>query len=890
MLSISITSRIVYRNQYLLLSEKNLRIEKAAIFGERLSFGKIWYGEATIKDKGVATMADETNQEVLNPLTDLMKKKYGITKQGKLTFTEKDNLYTKLRKTATYIYRNGEWDRDQITKAIESYTQLQKESERGAKANVQVHEMTYDPDGEEFAENHGGKSVPRGYDSYGYTLTYQDGAMLVDEPRNILIDPKNKSWAIQGAGRFFIGQSSRQSWLCGNESHSLGYGKLFADIMKDWQASPESKGIPRKQMVDHLSEMFCNTKTISNGSSKWMQLRLSQIDKELEAIPISDWKKYTTVKPGYEDSKPDDQSLIVNEDAPENIKKASKKFLFLDLSAIQLRQNTSRMNRFLDNYLQKTYDIVLMQSYERDVNQLSHAKAFQTKKNINKATQQIMDQSVLNYHFKKLELDNSVDLNLFKRFERESHNLMKAMSKIEGAEKPALRLRKIKNHHATGLYYMNPLINTIVVDFRDGATSSFSHEYGHYLDYHLIKNDEKKLIPPTYSLSDEFEPILKQYRQNFSKLAAGTPLEKKADYYGTPTEVFARGYELWMKEHLHVRSNELGSSQEYDAEKGDLEYQAFDKDLRKELFKQLDSIPELATAKEKLKDHDFSKVEEKQLLEPTKADDPELLKNAKKLAAFSKKVLDKWLDSPERFAALISGTGYQLDQPNPNRVLAYDKLQTKALPQLVTAKQVKEAGVKPGQFKELAMPVFEQEKAPAGQKDKWVATPGFSLTELKEKAKGDDKARLEMLTLKPTKLRESLQLKPYFEGLEKEATKNLPEGAPVKVAVAIEKRMLDDALVQRTPEEQTQVEPFHFTPEEQKTVDIKRNPNVTKDTLREVFRYACNDAKRVYHEIQNDLILGQLKQFHYDRNDEQAKQQSQPVAANRAPRKKGLSR
>lgn len=49
-------------------------------------------------------------EELTNPLTSLLKKKYGIAAPSNvLRFTDKDTLFTAWRKTAQFIYKNGEW-------------------------------------------------------------------------------------------------------------------------------------------------------------------------------------------------------------------------------------------------------------------------------------------------------------------------------------------------------------------------------------------------------------------------------------------------------------------------------------------------------------------------------------------------------------------------------------------------------------------------------------------------------------------------------------------------------------------------------------------------------------------------------------------------------------
>ena len=55
----------------------------------------------------------------MEKITDLMKERYGIKQTGKsLNVTPSDTLYTIFRKTADYIYRNGEWTEEDEKTAI----------------------------------------------------------------------------------------------------------------------------------------------------------------------------------------------------------------------------------------------------------------------------------------------------------------------------------------------------------------------------------------------------------------------------------------------------------------------------------------------------------------------------------------------------------------------------------------------------------------------------------------------------------------------------------------------------------------------------------------------------------------------------------------------------
>ena len=119
----------------------------------------------------------------------------------------------------------------------------------------------------------------------------------------------------------------------------------------------------------------------------------------------------------------------------------------------------------------------------------------------------------------------------------EFRNVEEAWEKIvdrlpQGMVSPELKFRKLGKHKATGLYH--PTFNIIAVDVRD--TTSFIHEFGHYLDFTYQGGEEE------CSLQDDFADILASYQDTLPRNTS------KYAYFKTPTEVFARGFELWVFE------------------------------------------------------------------------------------------------------------------------------------------------------------------------------------------------------------------------------------------------------------------------------------------------------------------------------------------------------
>lgn len=145
--------------------------------------------------------------------------------------------------------------------------------------------------------------------------------------------------------------------------------------------------------------------------------------------------------------------------------------------------------------------------------------------------------------FNKVEVDTAkyegkeFDYQGFKAVEKDWQNVCNL---LPHTVKPELKFRKLGKHKATGVYV--PLLDIIAVDVRD--TTSFIHEYGHHIDFTFFKGTE------ALSRKKEFKSILQNYKIKFRELISnGVGIEcsqKKLDYFITPTEVFARAFELWF--------------------------------------------------------------------------------------------------------------------------------------------------------------------------------------------------------------------------------------------------------------------------------------------------------------------------------------------------------
>lgn len=412
-----------------------------------------------------------------------------------------------------------------------------------------------------------------------------------------VVDPQNKSWKDHGL-RYLYGHFYRYTAF--NESQLIGYDKLIQDILKEYRENPSEKfseeelGLFLTKLTDKTYAGKTNAHHFQKSSSaeEWAKAIKNGTLEEHECGSTSRSGKYY---------KFNDQMI-------------GEKYLYSSIKK-------NNLVNYVNNYIEDTYSIILQQKYEIDVEKQSRARPNMTKKNINQESVNAAITSKLNRYYRYVELDNDVDLDKFKEFEHEAVALSGILPKPQNANSPApeLRLRKLGNYHAYGCFF--PGTNTIVVDFRtvddryfdgreviggsESPLASFTHEYGHYLDYN---NDDKQM-----SLGPEYSDIVREYRENLKALPKGSPIRNNYTYYGTPTEVFARNFELYVSkkaEEASVDSSLFKTQAKYAMAE---EYQCFTPELREKAFAYMEThFPNIQHDIVKLKlthlNSDFSKV------------------------------------------------------------------------------------------------------------------------------------------------------------------------------------------------------------------------------------------------------------------------------------------
>ncbi|MEZ1268778.1 LPD1 domain-containing protein [Enterococcus faecium] len=589
---------------------------------------------------------DTATDQIENSLTSLMKTKFGVTRSSSVKLTEKDTLYTIFRKLADNIYKNGTWTQEDEIQAVDTLIRNRNNfsidteniiwtDRKGAnwQANVSITPI----DGQDKL------TLGNRIDGKIAYKTLVDRVNLENKEEKtkktyVLLDPENKS-GTKHAKFYYFGSGTKEQlnyFAIGNMNRAIGYDKLQRDILKEFESQKDSLSFDKGDLEGFIRKLSSSEYSGKSNEPMFKKDFIGELtDSYLNTLPRDESMRYLgqpylaeeMVKKGEVDdhnrewvekqlatnwgdltSDPDSKMKVNLDEAPYILQTGNFK-RYIDHTQIKYHRKNNKIIDFVQKYVENTYDLILQVEYEKDIEKQTRASAWQTKKNINIETQKIMDSTPLKKYFKFIELDNDVDLNLFGQFEQEMERIHEVLPKT-GNKSLELRLRKLGNYRALGMYV--PTNNTIAIDFRDYGDDiggvgiqSFIHEYAHALDYSIGNG---RLL----SMSDDFRGIVMKYRENLNLNGQNSYVAKKGGYYTTPTEVFARAFELYVSE-AGFKSALLKSEKVY---KTRLEYSLFDKKMREEISLYFDQVfPDL-----KAKINEFMKNSNKKIVnEPKKS-------------------------------------------------------------------------------------------------------------------------------------------------------------------------------------------------------------------------------------------------------------------------------
>lgn len=566
-------------------------------------------------------MTDQINTP--NKIVDLMKQKYGLTHISKtITVTSNDTLYTLYRKTARYLYKNGVengdyTDKDEVLalshkldikkneiKKVDSSKLAPEEKiefekkfkfKNTQKDKWEDHIYQYQKDGEKtfiFIKPNG--SIPSTY--YGQRRYWTDTNETIKQRASLntyyngLPDTDTTPWITRANNR-----NEKVYFTAYSRDLLIGYDKLNIDLKRNF----------KEKSLEPLNELIDNLTDPKNSGSSNEYLFSPDAYYEIFAKQAH--------MPTYEEWKnaPEESLLkirINKEDTEKNQKPKSaieKELSEYLINKDQIIPKTTVSNvlsknqtlNFVNRYLKDTYNLTLQQQYDAEQARSSHATFFQTKKNIDKTTQTEMERLTndLSKHFKKVEIDNDVDLEELKKFIPELKQTVSALPHAKNGIKPILRFRKLKNHRALGMF--TPINNTLAVDFRydkktkETGLQSFVHEYGHFLDYNY--NGRSNLpLSINKNFSDSLQSIQAEIGNSSTAL---TP--KESTYLKTPSEVFARAFETYAS-NLGLNNSVIKDKEIYNS-KIDIKYSTFTPDIKKKISSYFDK--QFPTIKQKIR-------------------------------------------------------------------------------------------------------------------------------------------------------------------------------------------------------------------------------------------------------------------------------------------------
>ncbi|EMF0094431.1 hypothetical protein O1F49_002660 [Enterococcus hirae] len=557
-------------------------------------------------------------------LTSLMKKKFGVTRSSTFKITQKDTLYTTFRKLADYIYKNGDWTEEDRLSAVETMVRNRERFFVGMidDESKKVEVLPCTPEEREEL-----KGLIHSYIPYTakVTRTLKDGSSKT-EIRYVLLDEQNKVGTKHNKyywlGNPNHGNQVKKTYGFGNVNRAIGYDRIIRDLVEIFKQQKEKLNEIGVTMTD-IQRFLHNVTSSEYSGKKWQYLFTKSFlgeltEKELDGFARDESPRYWGIPPEVirEEGKPDSfrwrdltndpnsRNKLNLDEAPYLIPSPYGSMYSVSPKIVAKKQQYNRVLQFIEEYLETSYDLILQQEYEKSIDQFTRASAWQTKKQIKQETKNIMEETTLRRYFGFVELDNDVDLDLFYEFEQEMAEIFPILPQVESI--PDLRLRKLGNYQALGLYH--GVSNTIAIDFRgpedkdksdyapnQNGIQSFIHEYGHFLDYNA-RNDGQLL-----SIQPDFKKVVAKYRENIQHLPATSLIRKKSEYYGTPTEVFARAFELYSSKEKFETSF-IKRPEIYEIEE---EYQCFDKEMVRDLVTYFDqTFPEY---KEKINEFQYSK-------------------------------------------------------------------------------------------------------------------------------------------------------------------------------------------------------------------------------------------------------------------------------------------
>lgn len=497
-------------------------------------------------------------------ITDIWKEKYSLSNvRNKISINPNDTLHSIYKKTAKYIYKNGLANSDFNKKTEYNAVFNRANHEYGEFKNLSINPINLDKLSDE--EN---KLLGSSYgditDYHFYQIEYE--AKGQDRSRLVLVDPQNTTAKNDGVNYHWRDSLesgiSKDGFVKYNQELLIGYDILRKDLVKNVDLNKAAESL-----IDSLNEKSLGAKKYTYLFEK--SLRVEQSKNVIHEVTPAEvqqndhlrlWLGFGTKKEEKLDNTEIEQALKKSPLLMGAENGLGSNYVW-NKKAFYHQLDKNKAIDQIGKYLNQTYNLSLQTNFDQELNS-NRATFFMTKKQINQSTEAKMKELADKWkdNVKGVELDNEVDLDKLDKLSPEIKSTLALLPKSENGEKPIIRFRKLKNHKALGIF--TPFNNTLAVDFRpnDGGgigLQSFVHEYGHFLDYNTQDGFPR-------SLSKDFQPILQKTQAEIAHISKdnenGTP--KNKTYLSIPTEVFARGFEMYVT-HLGLDNSLIKSQKQY---------------------------------------------------------------------------------------------------------------------------------------------------------------------------------------------------------------------------------------------------------------------------------------------------------------------------------------
>lgn len=471
-------------------------------------------------------------------ITDLMKNTLGISKVStKIKLNPDDNISVMFAKTAKFIYKNGlvngDWTEkdfiDGIKADLAHVLNIEKVYPSDTDPSTINSKYILSKEQEQLIYSLGKfRKTDNSYyrwQNYVYEVTYEKGdrTLVVVDPLSAYARNENKGYTLSSYKFSFNGSTHIDLY---NGSYIVGKIKLLKRLLK-------------KACTEKQCQEFAKKYSFMNFIPDRIPFKFKQFAAEL-LFGSSD-------SDHFKKDKKIEQAITNGTWNPDAGELHYRGGYYSDYGVANSLENNAFID-WISQYLFDTFSFILQaQAEQRDASN-SHAKFFQQKKNINKEKRQAMHKlsDLLKDYVKGVEIDNDVDLNKLNKLIPTIKETFPLLPKAQDGSKPILRFRKLRNLKAIGVYTC--FNDTIALDFRSigniTGLQAFVHEYGHFLDYHS-ESETALSITDSRFVNGVLDPVV-NYLKKFRNTGFMNQGKFGFDYLCTPTEVFARAFEVYV--------------------------------------------------------------------------------------------------------------------------------------------------------------------------------------------------------------------------------------------------------------------------------------------------------------------------------------------------------